>query len=244
MKPRDSIPTTTSTSHSLTRLVIRSMASLNAGPSLSSVVMSLKRMPCCGKSGTSLIRLARSITAPPGSPAREFYQPGNPPPPAPSPLRWRGGGRQAAPPLHRNGEGAGGWGFPRLQDPGDPESDDGDELVRVPGAVAAAPEIAELVERVVALLAGVLFGHLAQPLPDHVRDLQIGELDHVGPHDRAGLDPGVDPPARGLLLLAVDHGLIVAVGERQRGLRLADRLLDDLGDRPLGLLIRGRGGGA
>src|SRR4051812_7055680 len=39
-----------------------------------------------------------------------------PHPPAPSPLRWRGGAGHPSPPLHRNGEGAGGWGFEQFVD--------------------------------------------------------------------------------------------------------------------------------
>src|SRR4051812_23449019 len=37
-----------------------------------------------------------------------------PHPPAPSPLRWRGGAGGPSPPLHRSGAGAGGWGFLRV----------------------------------------------------------------------------------------------------------------------------------
>src|SRR5713226_5705020 len=61
MKPRDSMPTTASIF--LLPIFARSpsMAALNPSPSLRSVVMSLKRMPGFGKSGTSRIRLPRSV---------------------------------------------------------------------------------------------------------------------------------------------------------------------------------------
>src|SRR5215217_7879316 len=126
------------------------MVSFNAGPSWSSVVMSLKMMPFCGKSGTSLMRLARSITAPPGSAAGEFYRPERCACGGPTP-----GSR---------------WGLPGLQDAGDPEPDNGDQLVGVPAAVAPPPQVAELLQRVIALLAGVDLGHLAEALADHVGD--------------------------------------------------------------------------
>src|SRR5881296_1506369 len=61
MNPRDSIPTTASIF--LLPIFARSpsMAALNPSPSLSRVVMSLKRIPGFGKSGTSRIRLPRSV---------------------------------------------------------------------------------------------------------------------------------------------------------------------------------------
>ena len=96
-----------------------------------------------------------------------------------------------------------------LEHAGHVEANDGDQLVRVPAAVAAPPEIAELVERVPALGVGVLFGQLAEALADHVGDLQVSELDHVGTDDGARLDARVGPPASRLLLLATDDGLIV-----------------------------------
>src|SRR4051794_1733021 len=145
------------------------MVSFNAGPSWSSVVMSLKRMPFCGKSGTSLMRLARSITAPPGSPAGEFYRPercawGSPTPmgkphprPLPTAVERRATCNCRLAPLPIAMERGRGWGFlgfgpgfPGLQNPGDPEPDDGDQLVGVPATVAPSPQIAELLQRVVA----------------------------------------------------------------------------------------------
>src|SRR6266542_139458 len=61
MKPRDSMPTTTSTSRVPMRSMSPSTAALNESPSLRSVVMSLKRIPGLGKSGMSRMRDARSL---------------------------------------------------------------------------------------------------------------------------------------------------------------------------------------
>src|SRR5437870_3749662 len=62
MNPRDSIPTTASIFFSPILARRPSMAALNASPSFRRVVMSLKRIPGFGKSGTSRIRLARLST--------------------------------------------------------------------------------------------------------------------------------------------------------------------------------------
>src|SRR6266511_4062543 len=62
MKPRDSMPTTTSTSRVPMRSMSPSTAALNDSPSLRSVVMSLKRIPGLGKSGMSRMREARSFS--------------------------------------------------------------------------------------------------------------------------------------------------------------------------------------
>src|SRR5438132_8343097 len=61
MKPRDSIPTTASIF--LLPILARSpsIAAWNASPSFRRVVMSLKRIPGFGKSGTSRMRLPRSV---------------------------------------------------------------------------------------------------------------------------------------------------------------------------------------
>src|SRR5438874_2099162 len=61
MNPRDSIPTTTSTFFGPIFARSPSIAAVKESPSLSSVVMSLKRIPGFGKSGTSRILLARSF---------------------------------------------------------------------------------------------------------------------------------------------------------------------------------------
>src|SRR5216683_5279141 len=60
MKPRDSIPTTASIFLAPIFASSPSIAAAKASPSLRRVVMSLKRIPGLGKSGTSRIRLARS----------------------------------------------------------------------------------------------------------------------------------------------------------------------------------------
>ena len=57
----------------------------------------------------------------------------------------------------------------------------------------------------------------------------------------ARLDAGIGPPAGRLLLLATDDGLVVPMGERQRGAGLADGLLDDLRRSACGIW---RGGAA
>src|SRR3989475_7161174 len=61
MKPRDSIPTTASIFRGPIRSRSPSIDALKESPSLRSVVMSLKRIPGLGKSGTSRILLARSF---------------------------------------------------------------------------------------------------------------------------------------------------------------------------------------
>ena len=61
MKPRDSMPTTMSTSRFPILSSSPSTDAWNASPSCSSVVMSLKRMPGFGKSGMSRIFEARSL---------------------------------------------------------------------------------------------------------------------------------------------------------------------------------------
>src|SRR5437762_4660101 len=60
MKPRDSIPTTASIFLLPIFAKSPSIAAANASPSLSSVVMSLNRIPGFGKSGTSRMRAPRS----------------------------------------------------------------------------------------------------------------------------------------------------------------------------------------
>src|SRR5439155_17675032 len=61
MNPRDSMPTTTSIFFPPIFARRPSIAAANESPSLRSVVMSLKRIPGLGKSGTSRILLARSF---------------------------------------------------------------------------------------------------------------------------------------------------------------------------------------
>src|SRR5690242_12212215 len=63
MKPRDSMPTTTSTGLPWIFARRPSTALLNESPSLSSVVMSLNRIPGFGKSGMSRMRAPRSLGA-------------------------------------------------------------------------------------------------------------------------------------------------------------------------------------
>src|SRR6266852_3110353 len=63
MKPRDSTPTTTSTLPRPCRAARCSITAVQAGPSLSSVVMSLKRMPSVGKSLMSRIFALRAATS-------------------------------------------------------------------------------------------------------------------------------------------------------------------------------------
>src|SRR5579884_1930351 len=60
MKPRDSIPTTTSTPSASKGAASRSIASRKAVGSFRRVVMSLNRIPARGKSGTSRMYCARS----------------------------------------------------------------------------------------------------------------------------------------------------------------------------------------
>ena len=60
MKPRDSMPTTTSTRFVPTAARSPSIAALKSGPSFRRVVMSLKRIPGLGKSEMSRMLLARS----------------------------------------------------------------------------------------------------------------------------------------------------------------------------------------
>src|SRR5713101_5696321 len=61
MKPRDSIPTTASIFLAPIFARSPSIAAANASPSLRRVVMSLKRIPGFGKSGTSRMRAPRSF---------------------------------------------------------------------------------------------------------------------------------------------------------------------------------------
>src|SRR5579859_3909096 len=63
MKPRDSMPTTTSTGLPWILARSPSTALLKESPSLSSVVMSLSRIPGFGKSGMSRMRAPRSLGA-------------------------------------------------------------------------------------------------------------------------------------------------------------------------------------
>src|SRR5438876_71533 len=79
----------------------------------------------------------------------------------------------------------------QLEDAGDLEADNRDQLIGVPATVAPPPQLAELVEGVAAFSLSVGLGEVAQALADDVGNLQVGKLDHVGPDRRAGLDPRI-----------------------------------------------------